>query len=60
VVVNLIGSTKTRAGLRVEADLDTNRYETGIKVTDKELAAVRLKKDKFHGEWNYQVIPHKK
>jgi len=59
VVVNLIGSTKTRAGLRVEADLDTNAYETGIKVTDQELAAVRLKKDKFHGDWNYQVIPHK-
>jgi len=60
VVVNLIGSTKTRAGLRVEADLDTNNYETGIKVTDKELEAVRLKKDKFHGDWNYQVVPHNK
>jgi hypothetical protein len=60
VVVSLIGSTKTRTGLRVEADLDTNRYETGIKVTDAELEAVRLKKDKFHGEWNYKVIPHVK
>jgi hypothetical protein len=60
VVVNLIGSTKTRSGLRVEADLDTNRYETGIKVTDEELRAVRLKKDKFHGDWNYKVIPHAK
>lgn len=59
VIVNLIGSTKTRAGLRVKADLDTNHYETGIKVTDKELAAVHLKKDKFHGDWNYQVVPEK-
>jgi Rhodopirellula transposase DDE domain len=58
VVVSLIGSTRTRTGLHVEADLDTNRYETGIKVTDEELRAVRLKKDKFHGEWNYKVIPH--
>jgi transposase len=57
VVVNLIGSTKTRTGLRVEADLDTNDYETGIKVTDAEMGAVRLKKDKFHGNWNYKVIP---
>jgi Rhodopirellula transposase DDE domain len=60
VVVNLIGSTKTRTGLRVEAGLDTNHYEKGIKVTDQELATVRLKKDEFHGDWNYQVIPHKK
>ncbi len=57
VVVNLIGSTTTRSGLRVEADLDTNHYETGIKVTDQELEAVHLKRDKFHGNWNYKVVP---
>jgi transposase len=57
VVVQLIGSTKTRTGLHVEADLDTNHYETGIKVTDAELEAVRLQRDKFHGNWNYKVVP---
>jgi hypothetical protein len=57
VVVNLIGGTKTRAGLRIRAALDKNQYETGIKVTDEELEAVRLKKDKFHGEWNYTILP---
>lgn len=60
VVVNLIGNTRTRAGLRIEAALDTNSYATGVKVTDKELQAVRLKKDKFHGEWNYTILPHGK
>lgn len=60
VVVNLIGSTHTRIGLRIEEALDTNSYATGIKVTNKELEAVRLKKDKFHGEWNYTILPHKK
>jgi Rhodopirellula transposase DDE domain len=59
VVVNLIGSTRTRTGLHVEADLDTNDYATGIKVTDAELGAVRLKRDKFHGNWNYKIIPQK-
>jgi hypothetical protein len=59
VVVSLIGSTRTRTGLHVEADLDTTHYETGIRVTDRELAAVSLRREKFHGEWNYQVIPHK-
>jgi len=58
VVVNLIGSTKTRTGLRVGAELDTNLYATGIKVTDKEFEAIRLKRETFHGEWNYMITPH--
>ena len=60
VTVNLIGSTSTRTGLRIQAELDTSSYETGVKVTNKELEAVRLKKDKFHGEWNYTILPHRK
>jgi transposase len=60
VVVNLIGSTRTRTGLRIQAELDTTSYATGIKVTNKELEAVRLKKDKFHGEWDYTILPHRK
>jgi hypothetical protein len=60
VVVNLIGSTRTRTGLRVQAELDTTSYATGVKVTNKELEAVQLKKDKFHGEWNYTILPHRK
>ena len=60
VVVNLIGSTRTREGLRVQAELDTNTYEKGIKVTNKEMESVRLKKDKFHGDWNYTIVPRTK
>src|SRR5438128_5737603 len=58
VVVNLIGNTTTKAGLHVQAELDTNSYETGIEVSDEELAAVHLKQDKFHGEWNYTITPN--
>jgi transposase len=58
VVVNLIGGTKTRAGLYIEAELDPQNYETGIEVSDEELATVRLKRDKFHGDWNYTILPH--
>jgi hypothetical protein len=57
VVVNLIGSTKTKTGLRIQAELDTNTYPTGIKVTDEELAAVKIKRHSFHGEWNYTISP---
>jgi hypothetical protein len=53
VIVNLIGSTTTTTGLHVEAALDTNSYATGIKITDEELAQVRIKKHTFHGEWNW-------
>ena len=57
LIVQLIGSTTTRAGLKVKAALDTERYESGIKVTDAELKAVRIKRDDFHGEWNYSILP---
>jgi hypothetical protein len=57
VVVNLIGHTTTRTGLEIEAELDTGTYKKGIKVTDDELAAVRITRDSFHGEWNYTISP---
>jgi hypothetical protein len=57
VVVELIGATTTRQGLRVHAELDPGRYHTNVKVPDHELAAVPLTKHDFHGEWNYSVAP---
>jgi hypothetical protein len=58
-VVQLIASTTTAAGLVVEAEADTNTYPTGIKVTDEELHAVRLRRSRFHGEWNYTIRPRR-
>jgi len=57
VVVNLIGNTKTKTGLRINAELDTNTYKTGLKVTDEEFATIKLTKSKFHGDWNYTISP---
>ena len=57
VVVNLIGQVTTQTGLEVRAELDLGHYQRGIKVTDDELAAVRITRDKFHGEWNYTISP---
>jgi len=59
VTVNLIANTTTQNGLKIRAKLDRRRYQTGIKVTDKELAQVQIKKDDFHGEWNYRILPRK-
>ena len=55
VVVNLIASTTTRAGLKIQARLDTKEYPTGIKVSDDEMHKVKLEKDDFHAELNYVI-----
>ncbi|GAF79577.1 unnamed protein product, partial [marine sediment metagenome] len=59
-IVNLIGSTKTKEGLKIRCELDTKAYPKGIKVPDVQLEKVKLKKHKFHGDWNYTIYPNKK
>ncbi len=56
---HLIGNTRTEEGLKLHAELDNSRYGIGINVSDERLAAVRMKKDDFHGEWNYTISPKK-
>ena len=57
IVVKLIGSTRTEEGLEVHAWLDANKYEKSKKVTDEQLAEVKIKRDNFHGDWNYTILP---
>ena len=56
-VVQLIGNTRTQAGLRVRARLDTHSYSIGIRIPDEILSAVALEREDFHGEWNYTILP---
>jgi hypothetical protein len=58
VIVQLIGATTTQTGLTVRCELDANRYPKGIKVTDAEMAALAIERDRFHGEWNYTISPN--
>ena len=58
VVVNLIGSTTTGEGLEVHAWLDGKVYSKGRKVTAEELGEISIKRNKFHGEWNYEIHPN--
>ncbi len=60
LIVKLIGSTTTQTGLKVKAALDKSEYQSGIKVTDEELNAVKIKRDDFHGDWNYTISPNNK
>ena len=59
VIVSLIAGTTTRKGLKVHAELDTGAYPSGVKVSDKQMAQLHLRRDKFHGEWNYELLPGK-
>jgi hypothetical protein len=54
-IVELIGNTTTATGLIVRAALDDAEYETGIKVSDAQLAQVKLTRFEFHGDWNYTI-----
>ena len=57
VIVELIGHTRTTEGLEVHAWLDQRLYEKGRKVSDDALSECRLFRNKFHGEWNYEIRP---
>ena len=57
VIVELIGATTTRSGLKVRAALDNGAYPLGVRVSDRELAAVPRRCHDWHGEWNYTVLP---
>jgi hypothetical protein len=56
-IVNLIAATTTKTGLKVTCELDRGVYPTGIKVSKKEMEGINLRRDVFHGEWNYAISP---
>ena len=56
-IVDLIGNTRTAAGLRVKAKLDKRKYPTGVVTTKAEMDALSLHRNAFHGDWNYELRP---
>jgi len=58
VIVNLISATTTQTGLKVRAELDTNSYPPGSKVSKKQIEEINIRPDSFHGEWNYTIRPN--
>jgi transposase len=57
VILNLIAATTTATGLTVESYLDTDPYPAGQRVSDAQMATLRLARDPFHGDWNYTIAP---
>jgi hypothetical protein len=56
-ILNLISSTTTKTGLKVNARIDLNKYPKGIKVSDAQLRMIDISRNDFHGEWNYTIYP---
>ncbi len=54
-IIELISATSTSTGLTIQADYDPNWYPKGVKISDRELAALPLDPHDFHGEWNYTI-----
>lgn len=58
-IVSLIGATKTTAGLRVRSEIDHGKYPMAVAITDEQMAHLALKSHRFHGEWNYTILPRR-
>ena len=58
-IVNLIARTTTAKGLKVICRLDRRKYATGRRISDDEMQHINLERDRFHGDWNYVIKPHR-
>ncbi len=56
-VIELIGRTTTKAGLKVECALDERTYQKGIRIKKADMKLLDIQGDPFHPEWNYTVRP---
>lgn len=56
-VLKFIRTTRTKSGLRVRACLIDRQYEKGIKISDRQMQSVSLKRSRVHPCWNYSIVP---
>ena len=59
VIIDLIAATTTTTGLTVKSKIDTNIYEKGLKISDPQMTELQLRREKFHGDWNYKLLPRR-
>jgi hypothetical protein len=56
-VVELIGATTTKTGLKVECALDERTYQKGIRIKKAEMKLLDIEGEAFHPDWNYAIKP---
>jgi hypothetical protein len=57
VIITLIASTTNKSGLEIKAELDTNKYAKGIKISDGQLATLNILHHKINEKWDYTIFP---
>jgi hypothetical protein len=57
VIISLIASTWTAAGLEVRRELDRRRYPEGQELSEEAMSTIKLRRHKYHGDWNYTIRP---
>ena len=57
IVINLISSTTNKSGIEINAALDTNKYQTGIKISKAQLLDINIEHHKVNEKWNYTISP---
>ena len=55
VIINLIGNTTSRTGLKVYAMEDRNTYPIKRKISDEEMEKLNIFRDDNLGKWNYTI-----
>ena len=55
VFVDLVVNTRTNKGLKVECSINLESYAKGIKISNEEMSKLNIKRNEFHGEWNYTI-----
>jgi len=59
VIIKLISNTTNKSGLKIQAELDENLYEKGIKITDEQISTLNIEYHKTNEKLNYTIKPSK-
>lgn len=57
IMLNHIRNTTTQQGLEVDAILNENKYEKGIKISDAQMNEINLTNNQQLPPWNYTISP---
>jgi hypothetical protein len=58
-ILNLLGATRTKGGLRIKPRLDLKEYEKGIEFRAEEMESISIEPHKAHPDWNYTILSHR-
>jgi hypothetical protein len=56
IILETISATTTKEGLKVNAILNDQIYEKGIKISDKQMNEIKIEKYHLLPQWNYSIF----